>query len=120
MVSGILFICTISIVTTWITGTLRIPIPGAIFGLLLLTFICAMRGKPGASLDRSSQLFTLLIPLLIMPSCIGIMEHWHLIKKEWLAILVAITSSVLFTLITTPWLYSKLKAANESNEREAL
>lgn len=109
MILGLLSLCAISVLTTWLAEQFNIPIPGAIIGLLLLTALCVFRGKPGASLERSSQLLTLLIPLLIMPSCIGIMDHWHLIKKEWLAILIAITFSVLFTLVTTPWLYSKLR-----------
>ena len=114
MIIGLLIICSVSVVTTYLAELLNIPIPGAIIGLLLLSGICFWRGESSAGLDRSSQLLTLLIPLLIMPSCIGIMDHWHLIKKEWLAIIVAITCSVLFTLITTPWLYSKMKISNTS------
>lgn len=113
MILGLVSLCAISVLTTWLAEWLNIPIPGAIIGLLLLTGICILRGKPGASVERSSQLLTLLIPLLIMPSCIGIMDHWHLIKKEWLAIVIAITGSVLFTLITTPWLYSKMNLGHE-------
>lgn len=113
MILGLLSLCLLSALATWLTDYLNIPIPGAIIGLLLLAGICSIRGKPGAALDRSSQFLTLLMPLLIMPSCIGIMDHWHLIKQEWFAILVAITGSVVFTLLTTPWLFSKLRIALE-------
>ncbi len=113
MIFGLIIVSGISVLATWLTGLFSIPVPGAILGLLLLSAICLMRGKTGASLDRSSQVLTLLIPLLIMPSCIGIMDHWQLIKKEWLAITLAITSSVIFTLITTPWLMAKLEHRNE-------
>lgn len=114
MIFGLLSLCAISVLSNWLAEQLNIPIPGAIIGLLLLMGLCAFRGRAGASLDRSSQLLTLLIPLLIMPSCIGIMDHWHLIKKEWLAILIAITLSVLFTLISTPWLYSKMHVDSQN------
>lgn len=116
MILGIVVICAISVVSAWLVQVLGIPIPGAIVGLLLLTGLCVMRGKPGAALDRASQLFTLLIPLLIMPSCIGIMEHWTLLKKEWLAIVIAIAVSVVFTLITTPWLYARIRVCDETEE----
>ncbi len=108
MIFGLLSICALSAFSTWLAGYLQLPIPGAIIGLLALFFFCLKRGKPGASLERASQSLTVLIPLLILPSCIGIMDHWHLIKREWLPILIAITVSVVFTLVTTPWLYAKL------------
>ena len=116
MIPGLLIICAISALASWITKEFGIPVPGAILGLLVLTAICLFRGKSSKSLDRSSQLFTLLIPLLIMPSCIGIMEHWHLIKKEWIAISVAISASLVFTLLTTPWLISKLESQDKQQE----
>ena len=116
MIPGLLIICAISAIGSWLTTHLGIPVPGAILGLLALTAICLYRGKSTKSLDRSSQLFTLLIPLLIMPSCIGIMEHWHLIKKEWIAISVAIMASLMFTLLTTPWLISKLEGQDKQQE----
>lgn len=114
MILGLISLCLISILSSWLAAQFNIPIPGAILGLLLLTAIITLRGKPGASLERSSQLLTLLIPLLIMPSCIGIMDHWYLIKKEWFAILVAISVSVLFTLLTTPWLYRKMNLGDKT------
>ena len=116
MILGLLSLCAISVLSSWLAVQFSIPVPGAILGLLLLAGICILRGKPGASLDRASQLLTLVLPLLIMPSSIGIMDHWHLIKSEWFAILVAITGSVLFTLITTPWLYSRMQV---DQKREA-
>ncbi|KZZ37084.1 MULTISPECIES: CidA/LrgA family protein [unclassified Oleiphilus] len=116
MIFGLLILCAISIFASLVTELFNIPVPGAILGLLLLTGICVLRGKTGASLDCSSQVLTILIPLLIMPSCIGIMDHWHLIKKEWLAILIAISSSVIFTLVTTPWLIEKLEKSQELEE----
>lgn len=108
MIVGLLLVCAISVLSTWMAELFNIPIPGAIIGLLFLTGLCLYRGKAGKSLDRSSQVLTLLIPLLIMPSSVGIMDHWHLVKTEWLAILSALSLSALFTLITTPWLYKKL------------
>jgi len=111
---GLLILSAISALATWGAAQLHIPIPGAILGLLVLLFICFLRGKPGAAIERSSQTLILFIPLLILPSCIGIMDHWHLIKEEWLAIMVAILTSVVFTLVTTPWLYSKLKLGEDN------
>ncbi|MCH2157411.1 MAG: CidA/LrgA family protein [Oleiphilaceae bacterium] len=116
MVFGLVSLCLISVLATWLVDQLSIPIPGAIIGLLIVFTICVFRGKPGKYLERSSQTLTLYIPLLILPSCIGIMDHWHLIQKEWLAILVAICVSVLFTLITMPWLFAKLVSKDEREQ----
>lgn len=109
MILGLLSLCIVSVAASWLAELVNFPIPGPIVGLLVLTGICLYRGKVSASLDRASQRLMLYIPLLIMPSCIGIMDHWSLIKEEWFAILLAISLSTIFTIVTTPWLYAKLQ-----------
>lgn len=106
---GLLVLCVLSVLGAWVSKFFGIPIPGAILALLALAAYCVYRGKSHHSLDRASQTLTLLLPLFIMPSSIGIMDNWDLIKQEWLAITVAIFGSVLFTLITTPVLIKKLE-----------
>jgi holin-like protein len=113
---GIGILSLVSWIANWATDFFALPVPGAIMGLLLLALFCGIRGRSFAALDRSSQFLTLLLPLLIMPSSIGIMDHWHLIKEEWLAITVAIVASVLLTLITTPKLIAKIEGKRNVSE----
>lgn len=109
IVLGVFFLSVISALATWSAGYFNLPIPGPILGFLLLLLVCMMRKESWDALDRASKFLTMILPLLIMPSCIGIMDHWYLIKDEWLAITVAVSASVLLTLITTPMLIARVE-----------
>lgn len=106
---GVAVLCLLSVLGNALSSALALPLPGAIIAFIVLLVCCLWRGQSHDAVDGASKSLTLILPLLIMPSSIGIMEHWALIKAEWLAILVAISASLLLTLLTTPWLVARVE-----------
>lgn len=106
---GVAVLYLLSALGNALSSALALPLPGAIIAFIILLVWCLWRGHSHHSLDDASKSLTLILPLLIMPSSIGIMEHWALIKAEWLAILIAISASLLLTLFTTPWLVARVE-----------
>jgi len=65
-----------------------LPVPASIYGLVLM--FCALKFKimPLQEVEVFSDFLLEIMPLLFIPSTVGLIVAWPIIKKHWLPILI--------------------------------
>ena len=87
---------------------LGIPVPGSIIGMLFLFVYLVFRKQVSESLQQSSQLLIKNLALLLIPSSVGVITCAALVEKQGLAMAFTLSVSIVFSLIMTAWLLSRL------------
>ena len=82
---------------------LRLPLPGALAGMLLLLAALLAMGRVPAALERVSGGLLQNMMLLFMPSVAGVMLHFDLIRREWLPFAVSGIVGAAVTFAVTAW-----------------
>ena len=75
-----------------------LPVSGPVLGLVFLLITLIIRGRVGEPLIKTANNLLGNLSLLFIPAGVGLMTHYHLLAKEWLAISVALVASTLFML----------------------
>ena len=98
---GFLIITLFLLLGEFVAGLLAWPVPGAIFGMLfLLTFLSLSRGGHETLHQIADRLLPLL-PLFIIPTSVGIVSHWQLIRQHALVLSVSVIFSFLLLFVFT-------------------
>ena len=90
-----------------VAGT-GLPVPGSVVGMVLV--LLALLAKKGhlPELRRAGSTMLLLVPLLLVPVSVGIMEQADLLQANWwpltVALLVSIVAGMVATGLTIRWL----------------
>ena len=85
-----------------------LPVPGSVVGMVLV--LLALLAKKGhlPELRRAGSTMLLLVPLLLVPVSVGIMEQADLLQANWwpltVALLVSIVAGMVATGLTIRWL----------------
>lgn len=98
-----LIIVIISFVGEVIRHFLPVPIPASIYGLVLL-FLCLQSGiiRVEAVKDVAGFLIEIM-PLLIVPAGVGMMESWGLLQPFLIPVLVIIAVSTILVMAVSGW-----------------
>lgn len=92
-----------------------IPVPGAVVGMLLLLIVLIIRGKVSSGLREAGESLLRYLPLMLVPSGVGLMVHLQLIAQDWLAILLALFISTVITFVITALLMERMKASRDKS-----
>ena len=87
---------------------LQLPIPGSVIGMLYLFLYLIFQTEVSSSLQRSGQLLISNLPLLLIPSSVGIVTCVGLLEKNGIAIVITLSISIVFSLIITAWVLNLL------------
>jgi holin-like protein len=92
-------------------GVFRLPVPGAVLGMLLLAAALIVRDRlepsekrphvASSDLDRTADALISHMGLLFVPAGVGVIAQAGLLKAEWLPILGGVLGSTLLGLVTT-------------------
>lgn len=65
-----------------------LPVPASIYGLVLM--FCALQCKllPLSAVEETSDYMLEIMPLLFVPSTVGLMVAWPVLKLHWLQFLI--------------------------------
>jgi len=85
-----------------------LPIPGSIFGLLLLFTALNLRLVSINTLLPSGNFLLRYLTLFFIPVGVGILQYTDLLSQHWLAITVSSIISTLAVLLTVGWCYQRL------------
>lgn len=98
-----LIIIAISFIGEVIRHFLPIPIPASIYGLVLL-FLCLQSGiiRVEAVKDVAGFLIEIM-PLLIVPAGVGMIESWGLLQPFLAPVLVIIAISTILVMAVSGW-----------------
>lgn len=77
----------------------KAPIPGSIFGLVLLFLALKLRIVPAGWLEHGATFMQKYIPLFLVPATVGVMDYFHVFTGggQWLIAIVVL--STLLTMI---------------------
>ncbi|WP_428244177.1 CidA/LrgA family protein [Gynuella sp.] len=86
----------------WLAGEYLVylfawPIPGSVVGLLALWLTLVALQRVPDSLKNTSSTLLRYLTLLFVPAGVGLIEHWPLLMRSGIWILLIITASTLFT-----------------------
>ncbi len=95
----ILLLC--QLVGTIIQQATGLPIPGPVFGLVLLLAGLLAMGGPGQELHATAQGLLKYLGLLFVPAGVGVVSELHVLRANALALIVAIPVSTLLGLAVT-------------------
>jgi len=85
-----------------------LPIPGSIFGLLLLFGALSCRLIDRQWVMPASNFLLNNMTLFFVPVGVGLLQYSDLLSQYWLAILASSLVSTLAVLITVGWCYQRL------------
>ena len=82
-----------------------LPVPASIYGLVLM--FCALKFKimPLQEVEVFSDFLLEIMPLLFIPSTVGLIVAWPIIQKHWLPILI-------ITLLGTTFIFFCCRSCN--------
>lgn len=74
-----------------------LPIPAAVYGMVLLLAALSLKIVKVEQVKKTGSFLVSLLPVLFVPSTVGIAEHWGLIEPQIIPILVVIIFSTVST-----------------------
>jgi holin-like protein len=84
-----------------ISRALMLPMPGPVLGMLFLFIGLLIRGSTPPELKETASVILQHLTLLFVPAGVGVMVHFALIQKEWLALSVTLVGSTILVIIIT-------------------
>lgn len=96
-----------------ISALLRIPIPGSVIGMLLLTLTLQLRLVRVESVKSASDLLIKNLSLLFVPPGVGLMLYTDLLRQELLPLLAAFLISTILVLGGVGYLQQTLEQKDE-------
>lgn len=105
----------------FLSWALRLPIPGSIIGMLLLTALLQMRVVNVDSVKPVSRFLVSNMGFFFVPPGVALMLYFDLIEKEWLPITVATVVSTALVLVVTghvhQWMHRLLRNRHDRNDQ---
>lgn len=96
---GLLILLVFLLAGELLVRATRLPLPGSVAGMLLLAG-SLHRGLVGRGAVRpAAALLVDNMALLFVPPAVGLMQHYDLLRREWLPIAAAGVSSTLAVLL---------------------
>jgi len=96
---SLLLIC--QLLGTVIAQATGVPIPGPVFGLILLLFILVFRRGPDPALHSTAQGLLRHLGLLFVPAGVAVVNELGVLRANAVAIAVALPVSTLIALAVT-------------------
>ncbi len=87
---------------------LMLPVPGPVFGMVILLAGLMIRGKVPESLRLTGEGLLRYLTLLFVPAGVGLMVHFQLIGQDLWPILITLVLSTALTLAVTTWVLDRL------------
>lgn len=87
---------------------LMLPVPGPVFGMVILLVGLMVRGKVPDSLRMTGEGLLRYLTLLFVPAGVGLMVHFQLIAQDLWPILLTLVLSTGLTLAVTVWVLDRL------------
>lgn len=109
MLFGLFILLACQLAGEAIVHGLAIPVPGPVFGILLLVAVIAIRHRltgvdassPEAPVGSAADTLLKNLGLLFVPAGAGIIQSIGLVTENGLAVVVAIAGSTIITMLAT-------------------
>lgn len=110
MIGGIALLLSCELAGEALHAAFRLPIPGPVIGMMLLTLVLLAFGRPKpdaptadavSGLDRVADGLISNMGLLFVPAGVGVFAQAALIRTQWLPIVAGLLGSTLLGLVVT-------------------
>lgn len=118
MIQGFLILLVCQLVGELIVTVFGVPIPGSVVGMVLLLIGLIIRGEVPEGLRVTAEGLLKVLPLLLVPAGVGLMNYFGVLSDYWLELIVSLFISTLITMFVVAFLLkvlSKEKAGAKQN-----
>lgn len=103
MVRGFAILLLLQFAGELISRGTGLPIPGSVLGMGLLLVVLVLGWIEAEWLQEAAELLLSHLALFFIPAGVGVMVYLDLLRREWLAIVVALVVSTFVVMAVTGW-----------------
>lgn len=120
-ISQVLIISTITFLGELLNSIIPFPIPSSIYGMLILFILLCTKIIKLEQIKETSYFLIDIMPMLFIPSAVGIIAKFDAIKNSWWQIIIITVVSTITTMLVTGWvsqiiIHFKTKKKDKSGE----
>lgn len=108
----------ISFVGEVLDRLIPLPIPGSIYGMVLLFLLLAARVLPLGSVRETAHLLIKWMPLMFIPALVGVMDSWGELTKILVPVLIASSIVTFLVMGATGWTAQWMLGRKRRGERD--
>lgn len=116
----VIYILLFSFVGELLQATIPLPVPAAIYGLVLMLVALATGLLKIRHVQETSDFLISTMPILYVPICVRILEYWGVISENAVAIMAisVISTFLVFAVsgLVTQWLMGRKHKEAEKND----
>ncbi|MGD1926929.1 MAG: CidA/LrgA family protein [Paracoccaceae bacterium] len=101
MLKFLTLILTCQLAGEFVTGSLAIPVPGPVLGMVLLFVFLSVRGDVPVELDQTATGLLKSMSLLFVPAGAGVVLHFHILGNALLPLGLGLVVSTVATIVVT-------------------
>lgn len=106
-------ILTVTCIGELLKYLLPLPVPGSIYGLLLLFFLLVFHVISLEQVKDAAEFLIEIMPLMFIPAAVGLMDSWNLMKEMILPILVIVPVTTGLVIFVTGKVTDKMMEGKE-------
>lgn len=80
---------------------LPFPVPGSIYGLVLMFVLLCLHIIPLESVKETAQFLIAIMPLMFIPAAVGLLDAWDVLHPVLLPVLVIIPVTTVVVMVVT-------------------
>ncbi|WP_160151995.1 CidA/LrgA family protein [Microbulbifer sp. ALW1] len=107
-ISGAVLLLAFDLLGRTLVGSLSLPVPGPVLGMLLLLLALMLYGRVPRGLALVGEQILRLLVLIFLPATVGIYFLRDLAGGDWLALIAAMIIGTLISLTLTALLLARL------------
>jgi len=96
-----LIIIAVSLVGELLHYFIPLPIPGSIYGIILMFGLLKCGILKLEDVDETGTLLVEIMPVMFIPVCAGLLDSWDIIKASWIKYLVLIIVSTIIVMVVS-------------------
>jgi len=93
-----------------------LPVPGSVVGMAIVLVAMILRAGRLPQVRQAGNAMLMLVPLLLVPISVGVMEQWDVLKAAWLPLVVALVVSVVLGMAATVWTIRLMRRWDDRSE----
>ena len=105
MIAALLMLLGCQLAGEIASAALRLPVPGPVLGMLLLTVLLLLRGRLLAELGQAADFLLRHLSLFFVPAAVGVVANGGRIAREWLPIGVSLVVSTALAIMVTAFVF---------------
>lgn len=78
---------------------LPFPVPGNIYGIVLLFFLLETKWIPLSEIEDTGNFLVEIMPVMFIPAAVGLINVWDVIRPSWISYIAIIAISTFLVMI---------------------